>query len=135
VTPAEIQQRVDRVFDRFERMSDGELLTLRAIWDDADPHERERAWASVKSAIASTDRQKPLDDARNRVAKWINNNPWPGILASPNAPSNPSGMDTASVKRAAMPPMLDAIAATIVADSIDARDATILLEPMLQVGS
>ena len=135
MTDKEIQESVDKVFDRFEHMSDAELLTLRAIWDDADPEERERAWASVKALIKSSGREKLLDSARQRVSKWINNNPWPGILASSNAPSNPSGMDVASIKRAAMPPLLDAVAAAIVADQIDAYDSTVLLEPLLQVGS
>ena len=44
-------------------------------------------------------------------------------------------MSQASIRQAALPPMLDAVAATIVADSIDAKESTILLDPMLQVGS
>jgi hypothetical protein len=41
-----------------------------------------------------------------------------------------SGMDPGSIRKAAIPPMLDAIAATIAADGLSPDEQVLLLEPL-----
>ena len=54
------------------------------------------------------------------------------VMAMGDVPvsTNGSGMDPGSIRRAAFPPMLDAIAATITSDALTAEDQTALLEPL-----
>lgn len=126
---AEIQERVDRLFDRFERMTDAEFLMLRTIWDEQDSTAREEAWTMVKVALRSARRDRLLDDARNRIAAWVNNYPYRTAFPDTMGTLGTSGMDASSVRKAAIPPMLDAIAATIVADGLDQDERHALLKP------
>jgi hypothetical protein len=125
----QIQGRVDRLFDRFERMSDAEFVKLRSAWDAEDATARQEAWTMVKVGLTSTKRDRLLDDARNRIAAWVNNYSY--RMAAPDTMgfSSGSGMDAASIRKAAIPPMLDAIAATIVADDLDQDARWALLKP------
>ena len=127
---AEIQERVDRLFDRFERMTDAEFLMLRTIWDEQDSTAREEAWTMVKVALRSTRRDPLLTGARDRIAAWLNNYSPP--IAEGDVPINfiYSGMHPAAIRQLAVPPMLDAIAATIAADGLSAEQQTLLLEPI-----
>ena len=111
----QIQEHVDRLFDRFERMTDAEFMLLRTVWEEQDPGLRQDAWASVKATVKQRGRESQLNDARNRIASWVNNYAAP--LAMGDVPMNfaGSGMDPGSIRRAAIPPMLDAVAATIAA--------------------
>jgi hypothetical protein len=129
----EIQEGVDRLFDRFERMTDAEFMLLRSVWEEQEPSARQDAWASVKGTVRERRREALLDDARNRIASWVNNYSAP--IAAGDVPVNftGSGMDPGSIRRAAIPPMLDAIAATIAADGLSASDHALLLEPATAV--
>jgi hypothetical protein len=127
---AEIQERVDRLFDRFEHMTDAEFLIMRSAWDEQDHQAREDAWTMVKVALRTTKRDALLDDARHRIASWVNNYSTPMSMGDVPLNFSGSGMDPNSIRRAAIPPMLDAIAATIAADGLSAEDQALLLEPV-----
>lgn len=126
----EIQERVDRLFDRFERMTDAEFMLLRTVWEEAEPTSRQGAWASVKATVKERSREDMLDDARNRIAAWVNNYPPRGTFPDAQGQVSFSGMDQAAVRQAAIPPMLDAVAATIAADGLSADEQILLLEPV-----
>jgi hypothetical protein len=126
---SEIHERVDRLFDRFERMTDAEFMLLRSVWEEQEPTARQDAWASVKATVRERRREGLLNDARNRIASWVNNYSAPIAMGDVPVNFTGSGMDPGSVRRAAIPPMLDAIAATIAADGLSASDQTLLLEP------
>ena len=132
---AEIQERVDRLFDRFERMTDAEFMLLRTIWDEQDATARQDAWTMVKVAIDQTGRERLLNDARNRIAAWVNNYPYRAAFPDTLGTLGTSGLDASSVRQAAIPPMLDAIAATIASDSLSAEDQTALLEPLARLAT
>jgi len=125
----DVQKRVDRLFDRFERMGDAEFLTLRSVWEGEDAIARQDAWTMVKVALHDSGRNRMLDDARNRIAAWVNNYSY--RLASPDTMgfNNVSGMDAGSIRKAAIPPMLDTVAATIAADGLDQDQRWALLKP------
>ncbi|MEA2678149.1 MAG: hypothetical protein QOJ81_2290 [Chloroflexota bacterium] len=126
----EIQERVDRLFDRFERMTDAEFMLLRSVWEERDPTARQDAWAAVKSTVQGQRRDALLNDARNRIAAWVNNYSAPMAVGDVPANFMGSGMDPGSIRRAAIPPMLDAVAATIAADGLSPAEQMLLLEPM-----
>jgi len=127
---AEIQGQIDRLFARFERMSDAELMMLRTVWDEQDPTPRQEAWTMVKVTLRAGRRERMLKDARDRIAAWVNNYTY--RLAFPDTPGaiSWSGMDQGSIRKAAIPPMFDAVAATIAADGLSAEHETLLLEPL-----
>ena len=127
---AEIQARVDRLFDRFERMPDAELLMLRSVWEGEDATAREEAWTMVKVALRTHRRDRMLKDARDRIAACVNNYPPRGTFPDATGQMSLSGMDQASVRKAAIPPMLDAIAATIAGDDLSPDDRWALLKPV-----
>lgn len=129
-TESEIQARVDRLFDRFERMNDTELMLLRSVWEEEDESARELAWTVVKATLRGSRTQGLLDHARDRLAAWVNNYPAPMAMGDVPAMLNGSGMDPSSIRKAAIPPMLDAVAATIAADGLSPDDQTLLLEPL-----
>lgn len=126
----EIQERVDRLFDRFERMTDAEFMLLRTVWDAQDATARQDAWTMVKATVRERRREALLDDARNRIAAWVNNYPAAMVTGDVQALLNSSGMDPGSIRKAAIPPMLDVIAATIAADGLSPNEQTLLLEPL-----
>ena len=125
----QIQERVDRLFDRFEHMSDAEFMMLRTAWDAGDATARQDAWTMVKVGLRSTKRERLLDDARNRIASWVNNYSAPMAMGDVPMNFSGSGMQPGAIRRAAIPPMLDAIAATIVADDLDQDARWALLKP------
>jgi hypothetical protein len=128
---ARIQEDVDRLFDRFERMTDAAFLMLRSEWEGGDATAREEAWTMVKAGLKTNRRDSMLDDARNRIAAWVNNYAPATAVGWHAGQANftGSGMDAASIRKAAIPPMLDAIAATIAADSLDQDQRWALLKP------
>lgn len=126
----EIQERVDRLFDRFERMTDAEFALLRTVWEEQDPTARQEAWATVKVTLNQRHREPLLNDARNRIASWVNNYSAQMAVGDVQSSFMASGMDPNAIRRAAIPPMLDAIAATVAADGLSPEAQTALLEPI-----
>lgn len=126
----EIQEHVDRLFDRFERMTDAEFMLVRTVWEEQDPSGRQDAWEAVKATVRKRGRESLLNDARDRIASWVNNYSAPMAMGDVPMSFAGSGMDPGSIRRAAIPPMLDAVAATITADGLGAEDQALLLEPV-----
>ena len=126
----DIQERVDRLFDRFERMTDAEFALLRSVWEEQDGSAREAAWKTVKATLRTRHGDSMLNDARDRIAAWVNNYPAAMVIGDVPASFQGSGMDFGSIRKAAIPPMLDAIAATIASDRLSAAELTLLMEPI-----
>lgn len=125
------QGRLDELFVRIARMPDSELMILRSAWEEGDVAARGRAWQSVKRLVASRGREPALDAARARLGAWVNNYLTATAVEYGNfLISAGSGMDAATVRRQALPPLLDAVAATIAADGLSADDHATLLEPL-----
>lgn len=127
---AEIQAGVDRLFDRFARMTDTELMLLRSVWEEQDASAREEAWTKVKATLRGSRTPGLLDQARDRMAAWVNNYPAQMVMGDVPAMPSGSGMDPGSIRKAAIPPMLDAIAATIAMHGLSPNEQTLLLEPL-----
>lgn len=117
-------------------MSDSELMLLRAVWEQQDARAREAAWLDARAIVKRHDRQPMLDNARARLAAWINNYLSAAAVEYGTFLINPgSGMDPSSVRRAAIPPLMDAAAATIASDGLDAPQQAVLLEPLTVVSN
>ena len=129
-----LQDRLDHLFERIARMPDSELLILRAAWEDGDVAARQQAWKSVRRAVAARERESLLDDAHGRLAAWVNN-----YLTATAAEygnfliSAGSGMDAGAVRRQALPPLLDAVAATIAAEGLSRDEHDALMEPVVSL--
>jgi hypothetical protein len=125
------EEEVDRLFDRIARLTDSQLMMLRSAWEESDATARERAWRQVKAVVAARQLERELDDARSRLGAWVNNYLSATAAEYGNFLINPgSGMDAATVRRQALPPLLDAIAATVAAGHLTADDRESLLEPL-----
>jgi hypothetical protein len=128
---AAAEDQLELLFDRISRLTDSELMVLRSAWEEGDEAERGIAWRSVKRVVQSREREGLLDDARDRLAAWVNN-----YLTATAAEygnfliSAGSGMDAATVRREALPPLLDAVAATVAADGLTGDEQAILLGPL-----
>jgi hypothetical protein len=103
---------------------------LRAIWEQQDATKRQVAWRSALRVIRRQVRQPMLDDARGRLGAWVNNYLTATALEYGNFLISRSGLAASEVRKAALPPMLDAVAGTIAADGISAKELAVLLEPM-----
>ena len=111
-------------------MTDAELVMLRAIWEEQDAHAREDAWQQVKAIVKERKRGGLIEDGRARLAAWINNY---STIPYPQVTQTFSGMGGSNVRSAALPPLLDALAAAVAADMLDSRQQTLLLEPITAI--
>ena len=131
-----IDDDVDRLFDRIAHLADSELMVLRSAWEEADPGAREAAWKRVKSVVAEHELEDDLEDARGRLGAWVNNYLTATAVEYGNFLINAgSGMDAATVRRQALPPLLDAVAATVAAGGLTPDERSALLEPLDSLGS
>jgi hypothetical protein len=122
---------LDPLFDQIARLTDSELMVLRSAWAEGDETARAAAWRSVKRILRERHREAMLDDARARLSAWVNNYLAATAVEYGNFLINPgSGMDAATVRREALPPLLDAVAATLAADELSDADQATLLEPL-----
>jgi hypothetical protein len=110
-------------------MTDAEFVILRSVWDHGDATARQDAWTSVKVWLKATKNDGLLDDARDRIGSWVNNYNPAIQMETGYTLGGGQGMDQGSIRKAAFPPMLDAIAATICADGLDQDERHALLKP------
>ena len=126
-----ISQDVDRLFGRIARLTDPELMVLRSAWEETDASARAEAWKRVKSVVARERLEGDLDDARSRLGAWVNNYLTATAVEYGNFLINAgSGMDAATVRRQALPPLLDALAATVAGRGLAPEERSALLEPL-----
>lgn len=128
------KDRLDDLFERISRLADSELMVLRSAWEEADAQPRQQAWQSVKQLVETHGRAGLLDEARGRLSAWVNNYLTATAVEYGNfLISAGSGMDAATVRRQALPPLLDAVAATVVSDRLPPQERLTLLEPLASV--
>jgi len=133
-TRAQVEERVEKLLDRIWRMSDDDLVLVRAVWNVSDERPRADAWLSVKWVLKERDRDDLLDRSRTRLAAWASGQrAGLGLHSGSMLMSPGSAVESPGARRDALPPLLDAVAATVAADGLDAEDHEILLEPIRQV--
>ncbi len=133
-TRAQVEERVEKLLDRIWRMSDDDLVLVRAVWNVSDERIRADAWRAVKRVVKARDRGDLLDSTRTRLAAWVGGQrAGLGIQYGTTLMSPGSVVESFGVRRDALPPLLDAVAATLAADGLEADDRDDLLEPISQV--
>jgi hypothetical protein len=130
----DVEQRLDRLLDRVFGFSDAELVMLRAIWDEQDEIPRTLAWQQVKAFVGATGLGGLLDETRATLMSWVGS-AGRTVAGASGARLASAGhfVDPTDVRSKAMPPILDAVAATIAQDGLEAADETVLLEPLLRL--
>lgn len=125
--------RVDRVFVALGRMSEPDLVGMRAAWEGGDASTREQAWSKVRATERRDPRARILANARNRLSSWASEAyiSWQG--GSTGSVIVPGLIDEAELRRGAQPPALDAIAAVLFDDVLDDDEREELLEPIRRV--
>ena len=132
MTPKE--ERLDALLKEILRMSDADLRLLRLNWDEVRSEDREAAWQVVKRVVQGDPGRSLMEEARSRLAEWVNNSAtWTGFGFGEVPTSTGSGMNLADVRRAALPALLDAIAALIAEDELTDDQRTALVEPWSSV--
>lgn len=130
-----IDEQLNDLFVLVSRMTDDDLTALRATWNGADERARTVAWRNVKRAINLRKRADLLDEARTRMAAWALGQRGGSAMYYGNLMNSLNAFDSQDVHREAFPPLLDAVAATVVSDSLSAEDLQALLEPLNAVTS
>jgi hypothetical protein len=71
-----------------------------------------------------------LDESRDRLARWVNDVgiTWAG--AYERSIVVPAGVDQGNLRRNAVPPILDAVVATLFDDVLTDEERDVLLEPL-----
>lgn len=129
----EIERRLEAFFARASHLSDAELLILRVVWDEQDETTRAIAWRKVKRVVRAKQRADLLENARSRLAEWVNNYLTATAMEYGNFLITRSGMDLGTLRLSALPPLLDAVAAIVATDGLDASEETALLEPFTRL--
>jgi hypothetical protein len=129
-----IERGINQVFRAARRLENAELVVMRAVWEDADTALRQRAIEAAKARIRRTERTDLVDGARSEIQTWIQQSlsQTESALGSGSAEVH-LGYDVASVRRNAVPPLLDALMAVIAADGLADSQRATLLKPLRHV--
>jgi hypothetical protein len=123
-------KRLEALLKELLRTSDADLRLLRLSWDEVPGADRAAAWQVVKRVVQRDPGKSLMEDGRSRLAEWVNNSAtWTGFGFGEVATSTGSGMNMADVRRAALPALLDAVAALIAEDDLTDDQRAALLEP------
>jgi hypothetical protein len=124
---------VDQLFATLGTLSDADLVALSGVWTGGDAELRAQAWAKVRSVARDDKRALELEQARDRLASWVNDLgiTWAG--AYERSIVVPQGADQGNLRRNAVPPILDAIAATLFTELLSADERDELLAPLHHV--
>lgn len=115
--PYDHEAELDDLFDRLGEVTVGETRVMVGAWTAADATERTIAWQAVRREARASGRQKALDEAREALLRWSNDFGH-GIPALAYSFSYNDDSDRLDTRIAALPPVLDAAAATILRDRL-----------------
>jgi hypothetical protein len=102
------------------------MRILGATWKTVRPADRDAAWSAAHHVLESTDRADLLEDVRRQIELWgraAGGSPWTWAFGTM------TDVDRGNIRRAAMPAVLDAAAAVLARDRLDARYLDILAGP------
>jgi hypothetical protein len=117
---------LDALFDRVAALDDMSLRRLRAVWDEQDAGARTAIWQRVRRVLRATGQEQEMRAARDWLVTWVNDfatgaaYPYTGLAVR-------AVMDG---RTAAVAPILDATAAIIAGDRLEADDERFLTRAM-----
>jgi hypothetical protein len=130
---AGIEDRLDALFDKIARLSDAELRLLRLAWNEGDARWRREVWENVRSTARRRSREDLLEGTQARLAGWVNNYLSATTINAGTILTGRSGMDPSAVRSDAIAPIMDAAAAIIAADGLEASERELLYGPVARV--
>ena len=124
---------LDEVFATLEKLNDPDLVALSGVWTGGDAEIRGQAWSKVRSVPRDDPRAHSLEQARDRLASWVNDLGLTWAGAYERSIVVPQGADQGNLRRNAVPSILDAVAVTLFADLLTADERDELLAPLRHV--
>jgi hypothetical protein len=121
------EHQLDEMLDLLASLDDDDVLGLIEAWEVEDPGERRRAWTTASEHVRRSRLDRQLDRARTQVGRWAaaGGASFGGLggalLGQPDAPSR--------LRMAAAPAFLDAVAALLAVDALDADQRAVLTRP------
>ena len=124
--PWEIEDTIDQLLDQLPAVTAEDALLMAQLWEEEDAAGRKRAWQRAKASIERAKLGEVLDRAREDVGFWMQATPSDfqgigGLLGQEG--------DHVSVRRAAAPAVLDAVAALLAERDLQASDFDLLTRP------
>ena len=117
---------IDELLASMEMLDDEDVDFLAEMWEKEDQGARGDAWAVAKPAIEKAGLMKELDRVRMSVGEWMrtSSSDFQGIEGLMGSSGGPAG-----ARRAAAPAFIDAAAAILAGDALDADAQQVLARP------
>ena len=117
---------IDELLASMEMLDDEDVDFLAEMWEKEDQSARGNAWALAKPAIDKAGLMKELDRVRMSVGEWMrtSSSDFQGIEGLMGSSGGPAG-----ARRAAAPAFIDAAAAILAGDALDADARQVLARP------
>ena len=117
---------IDELLASMDLLADDDIAYLAELWDKEDQGARGNAWAKAKPAIEKAGLMRDLDKVRLSVGAWMqaNSSDFQGIEGLLGGAGGPAG-----TRRAAAPAFIDAAAAILAGDALDADEQRVLAGP------
>jgi hypothetical protein len=120
------QAEIDELRASMDMLADEDVDYLAEMWEKEDQGARGDAWAQAKPAIEKAGLMKELDRVRISVGEWMrtSSSDFQGIQGLMGSSGGP-----ADARRAAAPAFIDAAAAILAGDALDADARKVLARP------
>jgi hypothetical protein len=117
---------IDELLASMDMLADEDVDFLAEMWEKEDQDARGNAWALAKPAIEKAGLMKELDRVRMSVGEWMrtSSSDFQGIEGLMGSSGGPAG-----ARRAAAPAFIDAAAAILAGDALDADEQQVLARP------
>jgi hypothetical protein len=117
---------IDELLASMDMLADEDVDYLAEMWEKEDQDARGSAWAQAKPAIEKAGLMKELDRVRMSVGEWMqaSASDFQGIQGLMGSSGGPAG-----ARRAAAPAFIDAAAAILAGEALDAEQQRVLAGP------
>jgi hypothetical protein len=120
--------RVLALLRRVSVMAPLDAERLAGYWGAVPAGERTAAHAAAQQAAEASDRRAAARAAQGEAMRWLNDESYAADIVVGETASG-RRRDWAQVRREAFPAVLDAVAAVVLADVLDARSLEVLFGP------
>ena len=122
----EAETAIDNLFARLTQLTDPDLRRIRLAWDAQDAGLRADIWRRALRLIRESDRDQLLAASRDRLAAWAND----FASGRTGTPEDASwDVDRLNARTAAVPAVLDAVAALAAGESLEDAERSFLTDP------
>ena len=118
-------QEMDVLFARLDRLTQVQLLALRAAWQAISREEHETAWKAVRAVGARDGLTKEIDRVRSKAVGWA-------LRGRNSVPFWNDNDNEVRIKREAEEAVVDAALAVALGSRLDSEARDVLLGPWLR---